>query len=52
MVVRLFRPTLLQQVKRLFLDSVSHGLMIEGMAYAAESPDADIKVPRVFSDPD
>ena len=48
MVVRLFRPALLQQVKRLFLDSVSHGLMLEGMAYAAESPDADIKVPRVF----
>ena len=52
MVVKLFRPTLLQQVKRLMLDSVSHGLMIEGLAYAAESPDKDIKVPRVFSDPD
>jgi enoyl-CoA hydratase/carnithine racemase len=51
MVVKLFRPTLLQQVKRLMLDSVSHGLMMEGLAYAAESPDADIKVPRVFSDP-
>ena len=52
MVVRLFRPTLLQQVKRLMLDSVSHGLMMEGMAYAAHSPEGDIKVPRVFSDPD
>lgn len=52
MVVKLFRPTLLQQVKRLMLDSVSHGLMIEGLAYAAESPDKDIRVPRVFSDPD
>jgi enoyl-CoA hydratase/carnithine racemase len=52
MVVRLFRPTLLQQVKRQMLDSVSHGLMMEGMAYAAQSPDSDIKVPRVFSDPD
>jgi 6-oxocamphor hydrolase len=50
MVVRLFRPTVLQQVKRQFLDGVSHGLMIEGMAYAAASPDQDIKVPRVFSD--
>ncbi len=52
MVVRLFRPTLLQQVKRLMLDSVSHGLMMEGMAYAAHSPEGDIKVPRVFSDPE
>jgi enoyl-CoA hydratase/carnithine racemase len=50
MVVRLFRPTLLQQVKKLMLENVSHGLMIEGLAYAAESPDSDIKVPRVFSD--
>jgi len=52
MVVRLFRPTVLQQVKRQFLDGVSHGLMLEGMAYAAASPDQDIKVPRVFSDPE
>jgi enoyl-CoA hydratase/carnithine racemase len=52
MVVRLFRPTLLQQVKRQFLDNVSHGLMLEGMAAVANYPDADIKVPRVFSDPD
>ena len=52
MTVRLFRPTLLQQVKRMMLDGVSHGLMMEGMAVAAEWPDAEIKVPRVFSDPD
>lgn len=52
MVVKLFRPTLLQQVKRLMLDSVSHGLMMEGLAFAAEPPSKDIKVPRVFSDPD
>ena len=52
MVTRLFRPTLLQQVKRLMLDSVSHGLMMEGMAFAARSPEGDIKVPRVFSDPE
>lgn len=52
MVVRLFRPTLLHQVKRMFLDNVSHGLMMEGMAYAAHSPDRDIKIPRVFSDPE
>jgi len=52
MVTRLFRPTLLQQVKRLMLDSVSHGLMMEGIAFAARSPEGDIKVPRVFSDPE
>jgi hypothetical protein len=52
MVTRLFRPTVLQQVKRLMLDSVSHGLMMEGMAYAAASPEGDIKVPRVYSDPE
>jgi len=49
-VVRLFRPTILQQVKRQFLDSVSHGLMMEGMAAVANYPDRDIKVPRVPSD--
>jgi enoyl-CoA hydratase/carnithine racemase len=31
-VVRLFRPTLMQNVKRLMLDGLSHGLMLEGMA--------------------
>ncbi len=52
MTVRLFRPTLLQQVKRMMLDSVSHGLMLEGMAAVASWPDGDIKVPRVPSDPE
>jgi enoyl-CoA hydratase/carnithine racemase len=51
MTVRLFRPTVLQQVKRLMLDSVSHGLMMEGMAAVSDWPDADIKVPKVYSDP-
>jgi len=50
MVTRLFRPTVLQQVKRLMLDSVSHGLMMEGMAYAAHGLHGDIKIPRVYSD--
>jgi enoyl-CoA hydratase/carnithine racemase len=31
-VVRLFRPTVLQDVKRRMLDGLSHGLMLEGMA--------------------
>jgi enoyl-CoA hydratase/carnithine racemase len=31
-VVRLFRPTVMQHVKRLMLDGLSHGLMLEGMA--------------------
>jgi enoyl-CoA hydratase/carnithine racemase len=31
-VVRLFRPTLMQHVKRLMVDGLSHGLMMEGMA--------------------
>lgn len=50
MTVRLFRPTVLQQVKRLMLDNVSHGLMMEGMAVAADWPDAEIKIPSVASD--
>jgi enoyl-CoA hydratase/carnithine racemase len=45
MVVRLFRPTLLQQVKRQMLDSVSHGLMMEGMAWSAHWPQNQIRVP-------
>lgn len=52
MTVRLFRPTVLQHVKRLMLDSVSHGLMMEGMAAVASWPERDIKVPKVYSDPD
>ena len=46
--VRLFRPTLLQQVKRLFLDNVSHGLMMEAMAAVSEFPKKpmlEVKVP-------
>jgi enoyl-CoA hydratase/carnithine racemase len=31
-VVRLFRPTMMQHTKRLMLDGLSHGLMLEGMA--------------------
>lgn len=38
MTVRLFRPTLLQHVKRLLLDNVSHGLMMEAIAAAAYFP--------------
>ncbi len=38
MTVRLFRPTLLHQIKRLFLDNLSHGLMMEAMAAVAEFP--------------
>jgi enoyl-CoA hydratase/carnithine racemase len=30
-VIRLFRPTLMQAVKRQMLDGLSHGLMLEGM---------------------
>ena len=45
MTVRLFRPTLLQQVKRLMLDSVSHGLMMEGMAWGSHWPQNQINVP-------
>jgi hypothetical protein len=48
MTVRLFRPTLLQQVKRMFLDDVSHGLMAEAMAAVAQFPDKpmpEVKTP-------
>jgi enoyl-CoA hydratase/carnithine racemase len=48
--VRLFRPTLLQQVKRQFLDNVSHGLMMEGMAWSAMPPQHPIRVPKVPSE--
>jgi enoyl-CoA hydratase/carnithine racemase len=46
MTVRLFRPTVLQQVKRLMLDSVSHGLLGEGLAFAAHWPQNPINVPK------
>jgi len=45
MVVKLFRPILMQQVKRLMLDSVSHGLLGEGLAFAAEWPQNRIREP-------
>ena len=48
MTVRLFRPTLLQQVKQLFLDNVSHGLMLEAMAAVSQFPDKpmpEVKTP-------
>jgi enoyl-CoA hydratase/carnithine racemase len=48
MTVRLFRPTLLQQAKRMFLDDVSHGLMAEAMAAVAQFPDKpmpEVKTP-------
>ena len=40
MVVRLFRPTLLHQVKKLFHENLSHGLMMEAMGAVADFPDA------------
>jgi hypothetical protein len=52
MTVRLFRPVLLQQVKRLMLDSVSHGLLAEGLAWAAHWPQSQIKVPSTPYDKD
>jgi enoyl-CoA hydratase/carnithine racemase len=48
MVLRLFRPTVLQQVKRMFSDNLSHGLMMEAIAAVAEFPDApmpEVKTP-------
>jgi enoyl-CoA hydratase/carnithine racemase len=48
MVLRLFRPTVLQQVKRMFAESLSHGLMMEAIAAVAEFPDApmpEVKTP-------
>jgi enoyl-CoA hydratase/carnithine racemase len=43
--VKLFRPVLMQQVKRLMLDSVSHGLLGEGLAFAAHWPQNRIREP-------
>jgi enoyl-CoA hydratase/carnithine racemase len=45
MTVRLFRPVLMQQVKRQMLESVTHGLLAEGLAWAAHWPQNPIKVP-------
>ena len=44
-VVKLFRPILMQQIKRLMLDSVSHGLLGEALAFAAERPSRPITIP-------
>lgn len=52
MTVRLFRPILMQQVKRLMLDSVSHGLLGEGLAWAAHWPQNEIRVPKTPYDKD
>jgi enoyl-CoA hydratase/carnithine racemase len=40
-VVRLFRPTLMQNMKRQMLDGLSHGLMLEGMAVLDHWPSGD-----------
>jgi enoyl-CoA hydratase/carnithine racemase len=45
MTVRLFRPVLLQQVKHLMLESVTHGLLAEGMAWGSHWPQNKINVP-------
>jgi enoyl-CoA hydratase/carnithine racemase len=45
MTVRLFRPTMLQHLKRLFIDDLSHGLMMEGMAAVAQWPQEPPKQP-------
>jgi enoyl-CoA hydratase/carnithine racemase len=50
MTVRLFRPTLLQQVKRMFLDDVSHGLMMEAIAAVAQFPQAPMPEVRTPSE--
>jgi hypothetical protein len=51
-VVKLFRPILMQQIKRLMLDSVSHGLLGEGLAFAAQRPQHSIRIPKTPYDKD
>lgn len=51
-VVKLFRPIVMQQVKRLMLDSVSHGLLGEALAFAAERPTNKITIPTTPYDKD
>lgn len=46
MTVKLFRPVVLQHVKKLMVDSVTHGLLGEGLAWAAHWPQNEIKVPK------
>jgi enoyl-CoA hydratase/carnithine racemase len=48
--VRLFRPTLTHQLKAQMVNSVSHGLMMEGIAATAQWPPNEIKVPPVPSE--
>jgi enoyl-CoA hydratase/carnithine racemase len=53
MTVRLFRPVLLQQVKRMFLDGVSHGLLAEALAAVAHFPDQpmpEVKTPSELAE--
>jgi enoyl-CoA hydratase/carnithine racemase len=53
MTVRLFRPVLMQQVKRMFLDAVSHGLMAEALAAVAQFPDKpmpEVKTPSELAE--
>src|SRR5271163_1728925 len=48
--VRLFRPTVLHQLKSQMVNSVSHGLMMEGIGATAKWPPNEIKVPIVPSE--
>jgi enoyl-CoA hydratase/carnithine racemase len=48
MTVRLFRPIMMQQVKRMFLNDVSHGILAEAMAavaYFPQEPMPEVKTP-------
>lgn len=47
MTVRLFRPVLMQQLKRLMLDGFSQGIMSEGLAFAVEWPQDPVREPRM-----
>ena len=51
-VVKLFRSIVMHQVKRAMLDSVSHGLLGEALAFAAERPSRPIRVPTTPFDKD
>jgi enoyl-CoA hydratase/carnithine racemase len=50
MTVRLFRPALLQHVKSLMINSLSSGLMMEGMAQVVDFPKGIVRSPSVPSD--
>jgi enoyl-CoA hydratase/carnithine racemase len=49
--VRLFRPTLLQDMKEKMVKSVRSGLMAEGLAQVVDFPEGYVRSPRVPSDP-